>query len=180
VERDEELAVALGLNLGCLKMVDLGMLVGPVLVGQGCLRLNRGLGLAWVLLPDAVVLGQVFPCGLGILGFRFLLCLGDFVDSGLGSRLCYLIHILRSLGLGLGLEVALVLVVELPSLLERQGWAWMRSLTALNELWRSVLVCLLEAKSLQSMVSRWRQVSALGLSRKRAGYRYCRVKGGEG
>ena len=42
-----------------------------------------------------------------------------FVDSGLGSRLRYLIRILRSLDIGLGLELAPVLVVGLPSLLEQ-------------------------------------------------------------
>ena len=125
--------MALGLDLGFLKAVDLRMLVGPVLVGQGYLSLNLGLGLAWVLLPDTVVLGQVFPRCLGVLGFRFLLSLGDFVDSVLGSRFRYWIRILRSLHLGLGLGMAPVLVVGLPSLLERQGWAWMRILIALEE-----------------------------------------------
>ena len=115
VERDQEAAVVLSLNLGFLKAVDLGMLVGPVLVDQGSLSLNLGLGLAWVLLPDAVFLCQVFLRCLGVLGFRFLLSLGNFVDCVLGSRLHYLIRILRSLGLGLGLEVALVLVVGRPS-----------------------------------------------------------------
>jgi len=57
---------------------------------------------------------------LGVLGFRFLLSLENFVDSVPGSRLHYLIGILGSLRLGLGQEVALVLVVVLPSLLERQ------------------------------------------------------------
>jgi len=57
VERDQEAAVALGLDLGFLKAVDLGMLVGPVLVDQSYLSLNLGLGLAWVHLPGAVVLG---------------------------------------------------------------------------------------------------------------------------
>jgi len=156
------------------------MLVGPVLVDQGCLILNLGLGQAWVLLPGAVVLGQVFLQCLGVLGFRFLLSLADLVDSVLGSRLRYLIRILRSLRLVFGLEVALVLVVVLPSLLERQGWAWMMILMALQELWRSVLVCLLEAKWLQSVVSRSRQESAQGLSRDKEGYRYCRVKEDEG
>jgi len=60
VERDKETAVALTLDLGFLKAVDLEMLVGPVLVDQGCLSLSLGLGLTWVPLPDAVVLGQGF------------------------------------------------------------------------------------------------------------------------
>jgi len=119
VEGDQEAVVALGLDLGFWKTVDLGMLVVLVLVDQGCLSLNLGLGLAWVLLPEAVVLGQVFLRCLGVLGFAFLLSLGDFVDYVLGSRLHYLICILRSLRLGLGLEVVLVLVVGLPSVLER-------------------------------------------------------------
>jgi len=177
VERDQEAAVALSLDLGFLKAVDLGMLVGPVLVDQSCLSVSLGLGLAWVLLPDAVVLGQMFLRCLGALGFHFLLSLEDFVDSVLGSHLRYLIRILRSLRLGLGLEVALVLVVGLPALLERQGWAWMRILLALQELWRSVLVCLLEAKWLQSVVSRSHQESALGLSRKKEGYQYLQGQG---
>ena len=110
--------MVLGLDLGFLKAVDLGRLVGPVLVDQRCLSLNLGLGLAWVLLPGAVVLGQVFLQCLGVLGFRFLLSLGDFVDSVLGSCLRYLICSLRSPCLGFGLEVALALVAVLPSLLE--------------------------------------------------------------
>jgi len=67
--------------------------------------------------------------------FRFLLSLGDFVDSVLSSRLRYLIRNLRSLHLGFGLEVELVLVVGLPSLLERQGWVWTIILMALQEVW---------------------------------------------
>ena len=145
MDRDPEAAVALSVDLGFLRAVDLGMLMGPVLVDQGFLSLNLGLGLAWVLLPDAVVLGQLFLRCLDVLGFRFLLSLGDFVDLVLGSRLHYLIRILRSLHLGLGLEVALVLVVGLPSLLEQEAWAWMRILMALQELWCTVHVCLLEA-----------------------------------
>ena len=105
-------------GLGFLEGGGFGMVAGPVLVDEGCLHLNLGLGLAWVLLPDAVVLGQVFLQCLGVLGFRFLLSLADFVDSVLGSHLRYLIRILRSLRLGLELEVVLVLVVGLPSLLE--------------------------------------------------------------
>jgi len=77
VERDQEAAVALCLNLGFLNAVDLGMLVVLVLVDQGCLSLNLGQGLAWVLLLDAVVFGQVFLRCLGLLGVRFLLSLGD-------------------------------------------------------------------------------------------------------
>ena len=45
MERDQEAAVVLGLDLGFLKAVDLGMLVVLVLVDQGCLILNLGLGL---------------------------------------------------------------------------------------------------------------------------------------
>jgi len=179
VGRDQE-AVALGPDLGFLKAVDLGILAGPVLVDQGYLSLNPGLGLAWVLLPGAVVPGQVFLRCLGVLGFRFLLSPEDFVNSVMNSRLRYLICILTSICLGLGLEMVLVMVVGLPSLLGRQVWAWMGILMALQELWRRVLVCLLEANWLQSVVSRSRQESALGLSRNKEGYRYCRVKGGEG
>ena len=143
MESDQETVVALGLDLGFLKAADLGMQVGLVLVDRSCLSRNIGLGLAWVLIPDAVVLGLVFLEGLGVLGFRFLLSLGDFVDSVLGSRLHYFIRILRSLRPGLGQEVVLVLVVGLPSLLERQGWAWMRILIVLQELGQRVLVSLL-------------------------------------
>jgi len=53
-------------------------------------------------------------------------------------------------------------------------------LMVLQALWRSVLVCPLAAKWLQSVVSRARQDSALGLSRNKEVYWYCRVKGGEG
>ena len=60
VERDEEAAVGLGLDFGFLKAVDLGMLVVLVLVDHGCLSLNLGLGLTWVLVPEAVVLGPLF------------------------------------------------------------------------------------------------------------------------
>jgi len=123
VERDQEAAVALGLDLGFPEAVDLGMLVGPVLVDQGYLSLSLGLGLAWVLLPGDVVLGQVCLRCLGVLGFRFLLSLGDLLDSVLGCRLCHSIRILTSFRLGFGLDVALVLVAGLPSSLERQGWA---------------------------------------------------------
>ena len=119
VERDQEAAVALGLDLGFLKAVDLGMLVGTVLVDHGCLRVSLGLGLAWVLLADPVVLGQVFLRCLGVLGFHFLLNLGHFIDSIIGTYLRYLIRIVRSLHPGLGLEVTLVLVVGLPFVLER-------------------------------------------------------------
>jgi len=55
------------------------------------------------------------------------------VNSVLGSRLYRLIHILRRLGLGL--EVALVVVVWRPSFLEQQAWAGMRILMVLQELW---------------------------------------------
>ena len=99
-----------------------------------------------MLLPDAVVLGQMFHRYLGVLEFPFLLSLGDLVDSVPGSHLSYLIRILKNLHLGLGLKMALVLVVVLPSLLQREIWAWMRVLIALQERWRSVFVCFLEAK----------------------------------
>ena len=134
VERDQKTALALGLDLCFLKAVDFGLMVVLVLLDQGCLSRNLGLDQSWVLLPDTVVLGQVFLRCFGVLGFRFLLSLEDFVDSVLGSRLRYLFRILRSLGLGLGLKVALVLVVGLPSLLEGQVWAWMRIVMALQEL----------------------------------------------
>jgi len=110
--------VALGLDHGFLKRVDLGMLVVLVLIDQGCLGLNLVLGRAWVLLPNTVLLGWVLLQYLCVLGFHFLLILGDFVDSVLASCLHYLICILRSLHLGLGLQVALVLVAGLPSCLE--------------------------------------------------------------
>jgi len=87
VERDQKAAVALGLDWCFLKTVDLGMLVVLVLVDQACLGLNLDLGQAYVLLADAVVVGQVFLCFLGVLGYRFLLSLRDFVHSVLGSRL---------------------------------------------------------------------------------------------
>ena len=44
-----------------------------------------------------------------------------------------------------------------------EAWAWLR-LMALQEVWRSVLVFLMEAKWLQSGVSSSHQESALGLS----------------
>ena len=177
VERDQEAVVALSLDMRFLKAVDLGILVGPVLVDQGCLSLNLGQGLAWMLLPDAVVLGQVFLRCPGVLRFRFVLSVGDFVDSVMGFPLHYLIHIIRNLGLGLGLEVGLALVVGLPSLLERLGWGWMRLLMALQDLWRSVLVCFLKAKWLQSVVSRSHQETALGLSTNNGGYQYLQGRG---
>ena len=107
-----------GSGLAFLKAVELGRLVGPVLINQGYLILNLNLGLALVLLPGAVILGQVFTRCLGVRSFRFLLSPGDFVDSVLCSRLRYLIRILSSLHLGPGLAVALVLLVGLSSLLE--------------------------------------------------------------
>jgi len=45
-----------------------------------------------------------------VLGFQFLLSLGNVLDYVLGSRLDCLIRILRSLRLGLGLEMGLFLV----------------------------------------------------------------------
>ena len=94
MERDQETAVALGLNLGSLKAVAWGILVVLLLGDRDCLSQNVGLGLAWVLLPDTVVLGQVFLRCLGVLGFHFLLSLEDFAGSVLGSRPRYLIRIL--------------------------------------------------------------------------------------
>jgi len=120
VETVQEAVVALGLDLGFLKAVDVGMLVGPVLVDEGYLSLNLGLGLVWLLLPGSLGLGQVFLRCLDVVGLRILLSLEDFVDSVQGPRLRYLIRILKSLHLGLGLEVALVLVVGLPCLLKRE------------------------------------------------------------
>ena len=155
--------MALGLDLGFLKTVDLGILVVLVLVDQCCLSLNLGLGLAWVLLPDAVVLGQVFLRCLGVLGFRFFLNVGDFVDSAMGSRLRYLIRIIRSLHLGLGLEVGLVLVAGLPSLLEQAGLGLDEDPNGAAGAFVKRSCCPLEAKWLQSVVSRSRQESALGL-----------------
>lgn len=134
-----------GSELGFLKVVLLGMLVVMVLVDQRCRSPNPGLGLAGVLLLDAVVLGPVFVRCLGVLGFRILLCLVDCVDSVQVSRLRYLIRILSSLGLSLGLDGALLLVVGLPFLLERQVFASIRIRMALHELRQSGLVCLLEA-----------------------------------
>ena len=64
--------------------------------------------------------------------------------------------------------VLLALLEGLPSLLERQAWALLRQV-ALQELSSSVLVCLLEAKWLQSGVSSSRQESALGLAREQGG-----------
>jgi len=49
-----------------------------------------------------------------------------------------------------------------------------------QELWRSVLVYLLEARWWQSVVTWSRQKSALDLSGNKEGYRDCRVQGGEG
>jgi len=49
-----------------------------------------------------------------------------------------------------------------------------------QKLWRSLLVCLLEAKWLPSVVIRSRQESALGLSKNKEGYWYCWVIGGKG
>jgi len=119
MDGDQEAVVALHLDLVFLKALYLGVLVGPGLVHQGCLSLDLVLGLAWVLLPDAGVLGGVFLRCLGVLTFRFLLSLEDVGDSGLCSCLGYFIRIVRSLHFGVGLEVALVLMVELSSLLER-------------------------------------------------------------
>jgi len=121
MDEDQEVAVVVGLDFGFLKAVDLGLLVKPVLIDLdylGYLIPNLGQGLALVLLPDGVVLGQVFLRSLGVLGFGFLLSRVDFVVFLKRSGLGYLIRILRSLRLGQGLEVVLVLVVGLPSLLE--------------------------------------------------------------
>ena len=124
-------------------MVDLGMLVVLVQLVQGFVLVARGL--AWVLLLDVIVLGLGFLRGLEVLVLRFLLGLGCFLGfvSGLvlDFRLRCLIRILRSLrpvlGLGLGLMMVLelwALLEGLPSLLERQAWAWL-VLVALQELW---------------------------------------------
>jgi len=107
--------VALGLHLPFLIEVHLGIQVVLVLVDQGCLSLNLRLGLAWDLLPDAVDLGQVFLQCLGILGFCFLLGLGDFENFVVGSDLHNLIRMLKSPRLGLRLEMELVQVVRLPA-----------------------------------------------------------------
>ena len=151
-----------------------------VLVDQGCLSLNLGLGQAWVVLPEAVVLGQVFLRYLVVLGFHFLLSLGDFVDSVLGSCPRYLIGIVRSLHLGLELELVLVQVVGMPSVLERKVSPWLWILMGLQELSQSLLLALFEVKGLKSVVNRSCQDSVLSLSRNKKGYKYYKVKGGKG
>ena len=60
VERDQEVVVALGIDLAFRKAVDFGILVLLVLVDQGSLSLNLCLGRACVLLAGGVVLGQMF------------------------------------------------------------------------------------------------------------------------
>ena len=103
------------------------------------------LGLALVLLIDVAVLGRGFLRGLGVLVLRFLLGLGCFLSFVCGLvldfRLRCLIRVLRSLCPGLGLVLGLMMVLELlalleglPSLQERQAWAWLR-LMVLQELW---------------------------------------------
>jgi len=64
--------VALGLDLGFLKTVNLGMLVGPVLLDQGYLSFNLGLGLAWVLVPAQLFLVSCFFDLLVFWSFAFL------------------------------------------------------------------------------------------------------------
>ena len=100
----------------------LGALVQLVLV---CL--DPVLGPAWVLLLAVVVLGLGILRGIGVLEFRYLQALGDFLVLGYFMVLvlvflipCW-IGILRSLGPGLGLESVLELEVLLPSLLDRQA-----------------------------------------------------------
>ena len=88
-----------------------------------------------MLLPDGIVLRPVFPQCLDVLVFGFLLSLDHSVHSVLSAHLHYLIRIMRSLDLGFRLEVAEGLFVGLPSLLKWQAWAWMRVLTAVQELW---------------------------------------------
>ena len=149
--------MALCLKLCFLKAVDLGMLVGLVLVDHRCPSLNLGLGQAWVLLPDVVVLVSCFFDVLLFWGFSLSSKSWGFCEFVLGSGLHYLTRIVSSLRPGLGLGVALVLVVGLPSLLERQVWAWRGILMALQELWRTVLFCLLAGKLLQSVVSKSHQ-----------------------
>ena len=123
MEKDREPVVALGLGLGSGKVVDMGILVGLVRVDQDCLSLSLGLGLAWALLVGKVVLSLVFLRGLGVLWFHFLLSLRDVVGCVMDSDLPCLIRILRCLGLGFEVEVALVLVVGVPSSLEEKAWA---------------------------------------------------------
>ena len=109
-------------------MRKLGALVQLVLV-----FLDPVLGPAWVLLLGVIVLGQAILLSLGVLEFRYLLVLGDFLVLGyfLVLVLVFLLRcwsrILRSLRPGLGLESVLELEsflwpeVQLPSLLERQA-----------------------------------------------------------
>ena len=90
-----------------------------------------------MLLLGVVVLGLGILQGLGVLEFRYLQVLGDFLVLGyflvlvLVFLLCCWIRILRSLRPGLGLESVLELEfllcpeVQLPSLLERQALASM-------------------------------------------------------
>jgi len=52
--------VALCWDLGRWKVVNLGMLVVLALIDEDCIGLGLGLSLVWVLLPNAVVFGQVF------------------------------------------------------------------------------------------------------------------------
>ena len=111
-------------------MVDLktlGALVQLVLA-----FLDPDLGLAWVLLLGAIVLGLGILRDLGVLEFRYLLALEDFLVLRyfLGLVLVFLLHcwirIQRSLRPDLGLKSILELgsflwqEVWLPSLLERQ------------------------------------------------------------
>ena len=70
----------LGLGLGVWWVVDLrklGALVQLVLV-----FLDPVLGPAWVLLLGVIVLGLAILLSLGVLEFRYLLALGDFLVLG--------------------------------------------------------------------------------------------------
>ena len=112
-------------------MKKLGALVLLALESRGLVVL----GLAWVLLLGVLVLGLGILRDLGVLEFRYLLVLGDFLVLQVGYFLVLIlvfllrcwIRILRSLRPGLGLESVLELEsflwleVQLPSLLERQA-----------------------------------------------------------
>ena len=112
----------------------MGLVILGALVLKGLGSLEFGLGLAWMFLPEVVVLGLVILQGLGVLGLRFLPGLGCLLGLLLRRFLAYLIHI-PILLLGLGAKVALRLLVGLFSLLERQAFAWLMVLMVLQELW---------------------------------------------
>ena len=128
----ERTVEVLGLSLGIWWVVDLkklGALVLLALESQGFVVL----GLVCVLLLGVIVLGLGILRGLGVLKFRYLLALEDFLVLGycLVLVLVFLlrcwIRILRNLRPGLGLESVLELEsslwleVQLPFLLERQA-----------------------------------------------------------